>query len=62
MRLTHLTVPALASITLLVFGLMPSKVALIRRAAPVDPQLAAEAALACERTRPSLQSFEGGAP
>ena len=54
MRLSHLTVPALASVALVVFSLGAVRVPTSRRAATEDPRTAAEAALACARTRPAL--------
>lgn len=57
MRLSHLTVPALASVLLVALGLQAARPSALRRAATQDPRTAAEAALAYERTRPALDRF-----
>lgn len=54
MRLSHLTVPALASVALFIIGLQAVRAPAPRRIATQDPLTTAEAALAYERTRPAL--------
>lgn len=54
MRLSHLTIPALASVVLMALGLQAVRIPATKRCGSEDPRTAAEAASAYERARPAL--------